>query len=273
MKLGLSSYTYTWEIGVPGHTPARPLTVDRLVQRALDLDVDVLQIADNLPLHRLRATELDALARYVSSAGLGIEVGTRGIGDDNLARYVDIARRLGSPLVRIVVDAGTHRPDVPEIIATLSRHEDAFRSAGMHLAIENHDRLPVRALAHIVEALGTDWAGICLDTINSFGALEGPDVVVTTLAPFTVNVHVKDFVVARADHKMGFIVEGRPVGQGQLDVPWLLEILANHSRAPTAIVELWTPPCDALDDTIRRETKWAAESVAYLRSLPAFSVN
>lgn len=109
--------------------------------------------------------------------------------------------------------------------------------------------------------------GICLDTVNSFGALEGPDVVVRTLGPWTVNLHIKDFGVTRASHQMGFAIEGRPAGQGQLDVPWLLNTLRSLDRDVNAILELWTPPDPTLSETIAREGAWAAESVAYLRGL------
>lgn len=67
--------------------------------------------------------------------------------------------------------------------------------------------------------LGSDWVGICLDTVNSLGAAEGIGVVVETLGPSVVNLHLKDFVVLRAAHMMGFSIEGRPAGRGQLDVP------------------------------------------------------
>lgn len=108
---------------------------------------------------------------------------------------------------------------------------------------------------------------ICLDVGNSLGALEGPEVTVKTLAPLAANLHVKDFVIRRAGHQMGFIVEGRPAGQGQLDIPWVLEQVRNAGRDPNAILELWTPPEAELADTIAKEAQWAAASVSYLRRL------
>ena len=149
----------------------------------------------------------------------------------------------------------------------LRPQREAFLRAGVTLAIENHDRFPASVLAGIVRALGTEWVGVCLDTVNSFGALEGPRVVVETLGPLTVNLHVKDFAIFRAGHQMGFTIEGRPAGQGRLDVPWLLELLHQQGRDVNAILELWTPPEAALDNTIAKERRWAEESAAYLRTL------
>ena len=142
-----------------------------------------------------------------------------------------------------------------------------FEEAGVVLAIENHDKFSTNELVYMVEELGPGWVGICLDTVNSFGALEGAEVVVEKLSPFTVNLHCKDFVVRRAEHLMGFTIEGRPVGEGQLDVPWLIEQLGGVDRDMSAIIELWTPPGATLDATIATEREWAEMSVHYLQKL------
>lgn len=264
MRLGLSSYAYTWSIGVPGHPPAHPMTGGQLLETAARLQVPVVQIADNIPLHRLPAAEIDALAELAVRLSLQVEVGTRGIGPDHLQRYLALARRFGSPILRVVIDSPEEQYS-PEAATDLLRSSArAFRDAGVVLAIENHDRLPAAVLARMVCDLGTDWVGVCLDTVNSLGALEGPGVVVETLGPLIVNLHLKDFAIFRPPHMMGFTVEGRPAGRGQLDVPWLLETLAAHGRDFSAIVELWTPPEPALEQTIRKEHRWAEESLQYL---------
>ena len=138
------------------------------------------------------------------------------------------------------------------------------------LAIENHDRFSAGTLADIVRTLGTTWVGICLDTVNSFGSKEGPQVVVDTLGPLAINLHIKDFTIRRADHAMGFAIDGTPAGEGMLDVPWLLGELAGHGRDPNGILELWTPPEDTIAATVAKEAAWAERSVRYLRSfIPA----
>ena len=109
MKLGLGSYTYTWAVGVPGHLPREPLTPLRLMTHALALGVRVIQFADNLPLTVLPAEERAGLARFATNNGLAIELGTRGIADvANLLAYLEMARQLGAPFVRLVVDSAGH---------------------------------------------------------------------------------------------------------------------------------------------------------------------
>ena len=82
-----------------------------------------------------------------------------------------------------------------------------------------------------------------------------------------MNLHVKDFAIERPDHKMGFLVEGRPAGQGRLDVLWLLETLHGMGRDPNAILELWTPWQNGIEATVALEDAWAVASVAYLRGV------
>ena len=124
-----------------------------------------------------------------------------------------------------------------------------------------------QTLLGIVRRLESARVGICLDTVNSLGCLEGPEIVVGVLGPYAVNLHVKDFSLRRLTHNMGFLVEGRPAGQGRLDVPWLLRQLRATGRDPNAILEQWPPPENDLEATIVKEAAWAEESVAYLRAL------
>jgi sugar phosphate isomerase/epimerase len=227
----------------------------------------VVQIADNLPLDQYSEVDLQTLQDCAAQKHIQMEVGTRGIARDHLLRYLDLAMLFHSPILRVVIDTPTHHPEPEEVIQALLPSGAEFMRSGVRLAIENHDRFSARVLAEIVRRLGTDWAGICLDTVNSFGAMEGPQVVVDVLGPLTVNLHFKDFTIFRAHHNMGFTIEGRPAGQGKLNAPWLLGELSQLGRDCNAILELWTPPEPVLEETIAKERRWAEESIAYLRTL------
>ena len=102
--------------------------------------------------------------------------------------------------------------------------------------------LPARVLVDMLKRIDSPSVGICLDTANSLSCLETPQQVVETLGPWTVNLHIKDFQYVRPTHHKGFLVEGRPAGQGQLDIPAILASLRQTGRAMNAIVELWPPP-------------------------------
>jgi len=268
-RLGISSYTFAWAIGVPGHPIPDPLGVFGLLDRAAQLGVGVLQIADNLPLDQMPVDSLKRLKQSADEKAVQIEVGARGIQPPHLDRYLQIAQRFESPILRVVIDSAEHQPSVAEVIELLSVALPAFANAGVLLAIENHDRFSVADFERILETLDSPSLGICLDTVNSFGACEGPQVVVDTLGPWTVNLHIKDFVVRRADHQMGFAVDGTPAGEGMLNVPWLLDSIAAHGRNMSAILELWPRPAESMQATIACEALWAQQSVDYLRKLIA----
>lgn len=265
MQIGISSFSYTWAVGLPGFRPRRPMGLLDLLDEAIRLDLRVVQVANNIPLHETPAGELDCFEHRARSNHIQVEVATRGIQPENLRRYLALAVRFQSPFLRVVIDSAGHEPTPEAVIDLVKPLQSEFQESGITLAFENHDRFPVRALVDIVQRLGPEWTGICLDTANSFGALEGPHIVVQTLAPYTVNLHLKDLIVYRAVHTMSFTIEGRPIGQGMLDIPWILDQVRRYGRDANVILEMWTPPDEVLEDTIRKERQWVEDSVAYLR--------
>ena len=263
----MSSYTYGWAVGTDGHRPPGALTAHGLIDRAAAFGVRVVQLCDNLPAATWEEASVEALAAHARDAGLAIEVGTRGTDPAHLRRFVAIAARLGSPILRVVVDTPDDRPSPDDVIARVAAVVSDLRRAKVTMAIENHDRFTADLLAGIMfrwREIGVP-VGVCLDTANSFGAAEGPRVVVSTLAEYTVNLHVKDFAVRRVPSMQGFTVEGRPAGEGMLDIPWVLGELDRFGRDMSAVLELWTPPEPDPADTIRKEAAWAERSVRALR--------
>src|SRR4051794_12595286 len=104
MILGLSSYTFGWAVGVPGHAPAQPLDEHGLLDRCREHGIKLLQIGDNLPLHTFDDTRLDRLAARAASEGVQLEVGARRLTLERVAEYAAIARRLDAKLIRFVID-------------------------------------------------------------------------------------------------------------------------------------------------------------------------
>ncbi len=269
MRLGIGSYTFAWAIGVPGHPPARPMTALDLLEATARLGVRLVQVCDNLPLPGLSAEQLDHFCARARELQIQVELGTLGLNPENLRAYLKLAQRFQSPFVRVVVDSPGDEPTPDEIVNRLQPLAAEYADQKVFLAIENHDRLRCGVLAEIVERLGPDRVGICLDTVNSFGSLEGPDVVVPTLAPYTLCLHAKDFTIRRVSHRMGFVLEGCPAGRGQLNLPWLLRQLEKSAHSFNVILETWVPPADTLDATIERERAWTEAGKEYLRTLVA----
>jgi hypothetical protein len=66
---------------------------------------------------------------------------------------------------------------------------------------------------------------------------------------------------------MGFEVEGVPAGQGILPIGKLVNQLSEWGKCESGILELWTPQQPTIDETIRLESRWADESIAYLKGI------
>ena len=267
MKIGIGTYALDWSIGVPGSEPEHPMDAFQVVEFAKDVRAEVIQFGDNLPLHMLEEIHFERLLSVTKSYGIDLEVGIRGIQPENLKKYIRIARRCGSNILRAVIDAEDFHPEIPEIIDIIRDAAGHLRENGVVLALENHDRFKAAQFAEIIEAVGTDVSGICLDTVNSFGALEGPDVVIGTLIDYVVNLHVKDFRIYRPPHNMGFLIEGTPAGEGMLDIPSLVHMLKKRRTCSNVILELWPTPEKIPEDTAEKEKRWVRRSMEYLLGL------
>jgi 3-oxoisoapionate decarboxylase len=265
MRLGISSWTYPWSIGVNGFPPARPIRLADLLQKAAVLKVEVVQIADNLPLDRLDRSQLRDARDQAASLGLTIEIGTRGVEPAHLYRYLSLAVELDAALVRTLTNTFESRVSLEQAEKWIREVLPEFESHGVTLALENYEAHSCRSLAALLRRLESRNVGICLDTVNSLAALETPEDVVEALASLTVSLHVKDFVIERAPNRMGFLVRGAPVGRGRLAIPWLLGQM-NPATNVSVILEQWPPWQESIEATVRMEQEWAAQGVEYLRS-------
>ncbi|MCX8171466.1 MAG: hypothetical protein N3E47_05795, partial [Candidatus Bathyarchaeota archaeon] len=62
MRLGISSYTFPWSFGVPHYPqPKKTLDATGLLRSAKLLGVEVVQICDNYPLHKVTTDVLDEI--------------------------------------------------------------------------------------------------------------------------------------------------------------------------------------------------------------------
>lgn len=267
MQIGVSTYTYTWSFGVPGSEPNAKMTPYDLINRASEFGIDCIQIADNYPLNELSDNELHMLMEYAHQKGIIIEVGSRGLTEENLDIYLKIAEKLYSPILRMVIDQENYRPEPEDVTAIIRNAIPELKSRNITLVLENHDRLHAKVFRDIVESIASEFAGICLDCVNSMGIGEGIETVIDTLGPYTVNLHVKDFNVKRVFHKMGFIIEGTPAGKGLLDMEFVLEKLSKFRKCRSAILELWTPPEENIGLTLAKEHRWAIESIGYMKKM------
>jgi 3-oxoisoapionate decarboxylase len=267
MSAGVGSFAFGWAVAYA----QPPFDEHALLAFARRHALRVVQLADNLPVHRWPRGRLERFKGAAHAAGVSIELGARGLTDAHLARYLALCRQCGARLLRFVADAEPYEPSADDLTALIRNAGPALAAARITLALENHDRFPAAVLRRIIERAGAENAGICLDTANSLGAGEGLAAVTDILAPLTVNLHVKDIRIARLPHSMGFMIEGRPLGQGQLPIAETLERVRRHGRCASVILEAWTPPAATMEETIEQELAGAEASIERLKALVAVS--
>ncbi len=274
MKLGINTYTYMWAIGFQGANvaypdraarPAAPLTPMGLLEKARALGIHLVQTGPNLPLDGLPEPELERLIQAARDWDITFEVGTRGLDREHLVRQMALAKRLGATLIRTLPEiGGQYAKEARQLLPVLAELLPLAERDGIRLAVET-GRLPAAELKAVLDEINSPLIGVVLDTVNSLAVPEGWKDVARTLAPHTLCLHYKDFVIKRAWHMMGFICEGTPSGEGQVDARWLFETLKASLYDFNVIVELWPPEQASLDDTVRLEQQWAERSVPYLR--------
>lgn len=244
--------------------PEKPMDVFEFLDFANDLNFRLVQIGDNMPLESLAASDLFGLKKKADKLGISIEVGTRGMTEDHVLKYIEIADFLDSPILRMVIDGQGYIPEMSDIHPLIHKLTPEFEQRRIQLAIENHDRLKASQFLEIIEKAASPWVGICLDPVNSIGADEGFETVFKTLAPHTINFHLKDYIIRRKPHMMGFDISGAPAGQGRLDIEHIFLELKKHKRCRSVILELWPVPEESIDLTIKKEQEWVRQSAHFL---------
>jgi sugar phosphate isomerase/epimerase len=110
--------------------------------------------------------------------------------------------------------------------AFLRRLGPVLRQQACRVNLETHGDCTTWELVRLIEDVGPDVAGICLDTANVLCHGEEPVAAVRRAAPYTHLTHIKDGVVFFTDR--GVRRQTLPPGQGALDWATLLPILAQY---------------------------------------------
>jgi 3-oxoisoapionate decarboxylase len=263
MTIGLSTYAFFWQWQT---TAPRPLSLVEMIDKAAGWQVTLFQICDYPLIETYDDAALAAVRSHADHRGVQLELGTRGVRPEHLRRYLDIAGTLGAILVRSMVNTADHRPTVAETVDLLNQVVPAYEHAGVTLALETYEQIPVGDLVQIVEDVGSPSLGICLDPGNCVAGLELPTTTVELTAPHVRNIHVKDFAFSRRDGWVGFTFAGCPLGQGLLDYRHLVDTVQPDQRGINQIIEHWLPWQGDSATTIQTEDQWTLHNLSYLRS-------
>jgi len=112
-------------------------------------------------------------------------------------------------------------------IAAIRNLRPQLRDHGCRINLEPHGDTTTFELVHVVEDVGQDIAGVCLDTANVLCFAEDPVAAARRVAPYTHLTHSKDAIVYFCDK--GVRRQVRPPGQGVLDWEKILAALGEFS--------------------------------------------
>lgn len=263
--IGLGTYAFFWQHSdrVP-----EPLDLRGAFEATRSLDVELFQICDYAPLEHLTERELNDTAAAARDLGLTIHLGTKGLTPERLERFLFLADVFEARLVRSMIGGPDGIPPLDQAETWLRSIIGAYESRGVTLALETYEQVPTRDLVELVQRVGSDRLGICVDAANVIAQLEHPAVCVEECRDLVVGVHAKDFAFRRRDGWVGFELTGAPLGTGLLDYPSLRDAIDPAERGIDEIVEHWLPWQGDPVTTVHREREWTRTAIEYLRSTP-----
>ena len=175
----------------------------------------------------------------LAEAGYDMSVSDAGV----LIHHLKVAQRLGSPLLRCVAGNLFTRDEGRDMAAladeTVSILREGCRVAGemgLKIAMENHADFTVRELASIHSRVGSPAFGFTLDSANLAFDLDEPLRLARIMAPYTFTTHYKNYRIIRT--VKGLALENCAVGDGELDVVAIAEILAEHHPEANINIEI-----------------------------------
>lgn len=268
MKFGIGSWCYPWSMGVTvGPQPTKKMTAIQLLEKAVEYKVDLVQIAENLPLEKLTRKELEEVKDFAEANGIAIEVGTKGIEKGHLLKLLDVASYLQSPILRVLPAFFGSSAVMKEVETSIRQVIPHFEREGITIVLENTEAFKANDYAGLMKRIDHPRFRMCLDLANALGTMEGPEYVMQKLLPYIGNFHFKDVKVTRSETVIGFSVIGTPAGIGGLSLPWIIEQLEANGMNPSIIVELWPPFTENIQETMLLEDDWVRQSVDYMKSV------
>ncbi len=214
-------------------SPQRLLEVDRLMELAAKVGAAGAQggmTSIDFDWARKTRRMKDALGMYVE-----IQTFLPREGEDPsvFEHAVRVAREAGAGSLRVVCLLGRRY----EMFDTLAAWKTA--AAGFHkqiaravpivekhrmpLGIENHKDWRLDQQLALLKQYSSEYVGVTLDTNNNMSLLDDPMETIEQLAPYTFSVHLKDTAVKEYDR--GFLLSEVPLGDGMLDMKWVVDTI------------------------------------------------
>ena len=233
-QMGIVTYAmglhqkYKWAGRYPGLAPALALLEEahRLGAAGIQVEIDPHDPAQATELRRRAESYEMYLEATVSPPKSGEDV-TR------FEEAIRAAQTAGATLARTTIMPGRRYEDFKSLEAfrqaqsageqCLQRAEPVLARHRFRFAVENHKDQRIAEKLAMLERLGSEYIGLCVDVGNSFTLMEDPLEVARAYAPYAFTVHFKDQAVREAPE--GFWFADVPLGQGFIDLAAVVNVL------------------------------------------------
>jgi sugar phosphate isomerase/epimerase len=293
VRVGIDSYSYHRRYGElrAGETPSAaaswPVGPAPVLAHARALDVDDLFLETcYLPEpETIDAPMLDAGPVRVGfswghpwpeGAFHGLDGGRTPAAEDDLARWIGAAARLGHQVMRITLGTPASRGTEPasvlvdRLIAPTRRAAERAAEVGLALAIENHGDVRAQDVLEVIERTGAGNLGVTLDNVNLIRV--GDDMLEGTraLASRTLLVQLKDHPPTPDPSVWGGPLSVA-LGEGVAPLREVLAILEAAGFDGPVCVELASLGGGVVDELamIERSVDWLRTNVPGARRAPA----
>lgn len=273
MAIGLDSFSYHLHFGKHSWAPRGtfPRDVFWFLHRAAELGFDGVQI-DPMHMGRFDEEHVAAVRREAEGRSLFLELGTGGFEVGKIRARLADAERLGARCLRTFI-GGERGPD-HERKRLLDAASESFREAAplaeslrIPIAIENHEDLLAEELLDLIERVGSEMVGVCLDTGNSVAVGEDPLHCVRLLATSAKCIHLKDGKRVAAADGRSIRLEGVALGDGDLDVRESVRIIRAAQPDLPITIEIPCRPRETEAETLAWEDGCVARSVRFAREV------
>jgi 3-oxoisoapionate decarboxylase len=168
-----------------------------------------------------------------SSRSFNAQLGTL---EEQVARGLKASQIFGATCMRCVLGSDPERPQIEMHIDNMVKAVRGIRSriadSGVKLAVENHGGdLQAREMKGMIDAVGADVMGVCLDSGNPVWMLEDPHMTLEMLVPYAETCHVRDSAVWKVPE--GIAVRWVNMGEGNVDIDgWIRKFIQAKPGLP-----------------------------------------
>lgn len=287
-KLGIHTYTLhinglgqNW--GFVGDHFKQAIMLEQLMDYAVEWGLDGLHVT-NVDLVNKDPKRLAAIKKGAEDHGLYMEYNCALHEEfdprinETFASAVPTAQAIGADLIKFGMDIRRPTPLYgsmfhPQVMRQMCDVVDQIKAAlplyeksGIRLAIEQHTETFADEIIWVIEQVNHPLVGACVDTINSFSVLEGPQYGFERLAPYAFCCHLCDNKLIRDQHGAHFI--GCALGEGDIDNRKTVQTLRDVAPACFDRINFeveWSIADDSVEVAQKKELEACIESIKYLR--------